>query len=181
MYHIKRDLRMQKSAELLFDGLLGLLEEKPLEKVSISDLQRATGVGRTTFYRAFDRVEDVLRWKCDSQFRDIIYSFAESGESEPGELLVHVLRGWMADARVVEALFAAKRHDIAYQSFIETSDVVVNALREYGRAMGEAEATYFLSVRAGWFIGIMDAWLRCGKRQTPEQVAAIAASIGSVR
>ena len=66
MYHIKEDKRAQASVELICDGLKRCLKEKSFESVTISDIQRVSGVSRSTFYRNFDRIEDVLALMCDS-------------------------------------------------------------------------------------------------------------------
>ena len=55
MYHIKEDKRAKASVELICDGLKRCLKEKSFESVTISDIQRVSGVSRSTFYRNFDR------------------------------------------------------------------------------------------------------------------------------
>jgi AcrR family transcriptional regulator len=70
MHHVKADLRAQKSAHRLYGALMDAVGEQPLEAVRVSDLCQRCGVGRTTFYRNFDEVVDILRWQCDRQFRE---------------------------------------------------------------------------------------------------------------
>jgi AcrR family transcriptional regulator len=56
MYHISNNRRAEKSAELIYQGLLTCLKHKNFDQVTITDLQKASGVARTTFYRAFDNI-----------------------------------------------------------------------------------------------------------------------------
>lgn len=65
MYHIQKDIRAQKSAKLIGEGMLKCLGEKRFEEISVSDVQRASSVGRSTFYRLFDNTADVLAYLCD--------------------------------------------------------------------------------------------------------------------
>lgn len=44
MYHIKEDKRAKASVELICDGLKRCLKEKSFESVTISDIQRVSGV-----------------------------------------------------------------------------------------------------------------------------------------
>lgn len=74
MYHIKEDKRAQASVELICDGLKRCLKEKSFESVTISDIQRVSGVSRSTFYRNFDRMEDVLALMCDRVFEEAFAS-----------------------------------------------------------------------------------------------------------
>ena len=71
MYHIKEDKRAKASVELICDGLKRCLKEKSFESVTISDIQRVSGVSRSTFYRNFDRGDMLyasLR-RCTSRMR----------------------------------------------------------------------------------------------------------------
>ncbi len=54
MYHISNDKRIKQSSELIWNGLLKCLESKPFENITITDLQKTSGVAKTTFYRSFD-------------------------------------------------------------------------------------------------------------------------------
>ena len=65
MYHIKHDKRAQASTELICAGLLVCMKEKPFARITITDVQRASTVSRSTFYRNFDCLEDVLALLCD--------------------------------------------------------------------------------------------------------------------
>ena len=76
MYHIKNDKRAYASVELICSSLLELLETTPFEQITISDIQRMSTVSRSTFYRNFDRIEDVLMLLCDRNF-DAAFKRAE--------------------------------------------------------------------------------------------------------
>ena len=75
MYHISKDKRALQSSELIYNGLLECIKKKPFDQISVSDLQKASGVARSTFYRAFDNISDVLYWKCDTCFYEVIVSY----------------------------------------------------------------------------------------------------------
>ena len=66
MYHIKNDKRAQASTELICAELLACMKEKPFARITITDVQHASTVSRSTFYRNFDCLEDVLALLCDS-------------------------------------------------------------------------------------------------------------------
>lgn len=68
MYHISKDKRTIESARLIYEGLLECLKTKAFDQITVSDLQKESGVARSTFYRAFDNISDVLYWKCDTRF-----------------------------------------------------------------------------------------------------------------
>ena len=71
MYHIKNDKRAQASSELICAGLLACMKEKPFARITITDVQHASTVSRSTFYRNFDCLEDVLALLCDRGFQAV--------------------------------------------------------------------------------------------------------------
>ena len=71
MYHIKHDKRAQAATELICAGLLACMKEKPFARITITDVQRASSVSRSTFYRNFDCLEDVLVLLCDRGFQAV--------------------------------------------------------------------------------------------------------------
>ncbi len=48
--------------KLLADSLLELSNEKPLEKISVTDIVKHAGAGRQTFYNHFKDKNDLLYW-----------------------------------------------------------------------------------------------------------------------
>ena len=48
--------------KLLADALLELSEEKPIAKISVTDIVKRAGAGRQTFYNHFEDKNDLLYW-----------------------------------------------------------------------------------------------------------------------
>ena len=94
MYHIKEDKRAKASVELICDGLKRCLKEKSFESVTISDIQRVSGVSRSTFYRNFDRGDMLyasLR-RCTSRMRSRL---PESGDAALLDYLASIIASSM--------------------------------------------------------------------------------------
>lgn len=49
-----------RSRRLICDALLELLEEKPLEKITVTDIAKRADLNRGTFYLHYDNVNDVV-------------------------------------------------------------------------------------------------------------------------
>lgn len=54
------DPRVEQSKECLLEAELRLLERKPIDEISVSELCKTAGISRQTFYRLYSRKEDVL-------------------------------------------------------------------------------------------------------------------------
>lgn len=72
MYHIKNDKRCQKSAARIGEAFRTVLAGKQLSEITVTDIQKASGVGRSTFYRLFDNIDDVLLYVAEDEFHGLI-------------------------------------------------------------------------------------------------------------
>ena len=61
------DLRVRMTKKMLIEAFLRLRKEKPLRRITVSELCALAGVGRGTFYAHFQDVYD-LNEKLEGQF-----------------------------------------------------------------------------------------------------------------
>lgn len=59
----RRNITNEFLKECIADALIKLLQEKPIENISISEITDLAGVGRSTYYRNFTSKEDILSFK----------------------------------------------------------------------------------------------------------------------
>ena len=167
MYHLKKDHRAEKSAELLFTGLIRELKNKPLAKITVSDITRTSTVSRATFYRNFDQLIDLLRWKCDLLFQQVINGYLnENGQN----MLNYMFTFWVNNSDLLEILIDEKRTDIIYDSFMNNSKpILVQLEKKYSLS----DPDYFMAIRVGVLVGIFETWIKKGKKETAEQLVTI--------
>ncbi len=67
--------RITVTKRMLKEGLIRLLKEKPLEKISITELCREAEINRTTFYRHYELPKDVLMEMQGDFFEDAVKNF----------------------------------------------------------------------------------------------------------
>ena len=114
MYHIKNDKRAQASTELICAGLLACMKEKPFARITITDVQHASTVSRSTFYRNFDCLEDVLALLCDRGFQAVFTAYNALPAAQRGNLPKAVFHYWFHNSAVLEALVQIHRTDILF-------------------------------------------------------------------
>lgn len=171
MYHISNDKRAKKSAELIYQGLLSCLENKNFDQITVTDLQKASGVARTTFYRAFDNMSDVLYWKCDLCFQEVLGSFTEEQFANEMELVYQYFSYWTDHKDILELLMKINRYDIIYSCHMNAA----LAVQEKFGACSEQQphSNYFLAIRTGFTISILTAWLQGGSKESLEEIIEI--------
>ena len=159
MYHIKADKRTEASAKLITEAIQALMTEQPFDRITITDIQRRSGVSRSTFYRSFDRIEDVLELLCDQGFRA---AFARGGNVPEA-----VFRYWFENSAVLETLVQIHRTDILYSSLRRTAEdhPLFQAVKD-----DDAQYDYFVSIVTSGMVGILTTWVEHGKTESGDEV-----------
>ncbi|WP_212780171.1 TetR-like C-terminal domain-containing protein [Lactobacillus corticis] len=151
-----------------------------MENISISQLTNEAQVGRSTFYRNFDELIDILTWKSDDSFSDVLKRYIDLPHNpEKMEYLGFVrfiFNYWYNNSEVFEILISINRVDIIYKSFNRASPMVVEYMQEkgyYNDEISPVERSYFLSMRISILIGTLSAWISGGKKEDPDEIVAI--------
>lgn len=171
MYHITGDKRAVKSAELIYDALLRCLDTKSFDQITISDIQRTSSVARTTFYRCFDNISDVLYWRCNQCFNEALNIITGDVPDEKS-LIRHYFTYWTSHSDILSLLVKINRQDIIYASHLNTAK---DLERKFGKLLGldSVNARYFISIRTGITMGVLKAWIDGGQKETCDELLNI--------
>jgi len=177
MYHIKPDKRSQTSARLITDGLYQCLSHKNFSEITISDIQRASGVGRATFYRLFDNLADVLEYECNNAFCQMLAQYrtnpAAPKDASPFEaLFIHFMDYWTARTDLLNALMDSQRIDIMSAVFRTHTDEI-KAILVPETSLSPTELDYFVSAATGAIFGVFLACTKRGKKETGRELVLL--------
>ncbi|MFC4598744.1 TetR/AcrR family transcriptional regulator [Cohnella hongkongensis] len=175
MYHINADPRSVQSKTMLYRALSQRMKEKNFQSITVKEVVHTAQIGRSTFYRNFDSLEDILQWKCDESFHAlygyIVQSIASQAvrTSDKFPFILPFFRYWHADSEIVELLIAANRIDIVFSAFEDTMKKLVLRLRPAMTKLSP-QFDYFLAFRSGAIIRILLQWIQNGKNLSPEDM-----------
>ncbi len=97
------DLRQRKTRRLLVEALAKLLEERPFQELSVTDICRQAMVHRTTFYAHFNDKQELLHYMLEGMERECAATcLPQDPEQRPREYL-------LTAARNVFEFFARRR------------------------------------------------------------------------
>ena len=75
------DIRVQKTKERLKEALLSLMKSKKIDRITISEICRVSGINRNTFYQHYSDIRDLLS-EVEGDFMTSLFSSVRiSGES----------------------------------------------------------------------------------------------------
>lgn len=174
MYRIRQDQRTLRSSQMIYQALATLIREKPFNKISITNIVKEAQVGRTTFYRCFDSIEDILYMRCDEVFDELIayvirFRMGE-GSHDKGPQIKPMLRYFYLNSDIIELLLAAKRLDILQDSFRERSKAMQMAAAQQLN-IEDKYVAYGVEIRMGVTLAIVAHWVRTGKQEAPDELA----------
>jgi AcrR family transcriptional regulator len=169
----KVDRRVLYTKMFLRESLLELLREKPISKVTPTELCRRAGINRNTFYTHYASPEELLE------------SIEEELFSKVSDSLNRLVAGQNVSALITEICVAiAENYDLSRILLSENGDTgfperLVNlahdqtllAWKQAGIRAGEAqqEALYIFSVNGS--VAVIREWVRQGMPQPPQLVA----------
>ena len=160
MYHIKNDKRCIKSAETIVEALDQLLLKKPFLEITVTDIQKTAGIGRSTFYRHFDTIDDVVEYSVDESFKEIVKDFNEMSHRD---FTIVCLRGVIESGEEMMNLLSSGRAEIVTRSFrrnLTGMDIKSTLQAQYGFALFAASC-----------ISVIRVWNENGRKESIEELA----------
>lgn len=164
MYHIKDDKRCIKSAARIAEAMRELLAEKPLNDITVTDIQRHSGTGRSTFYRLFDNTDDVLLYLVEEEFSDMVRNYREMEWTGFTEYLI---RSIMSESRVIiNVSSSGKMHVISKALRLDLTREAEEDRHEFDNL-----SRYMIAVFIGGCISLVTAWDENGREESVDELA----------
>ncbi|MCC8042249.1 MAG: TetR/AcrR family transcriptional regulator [Oscillospiraceae bacterium] len=155
--------------ECLQVALIYLMAEKPLEKITITELVQRSGVSRTAFYRNYNTKEDILL-EMSKEISDAITKSMDSKEYEENP------KSWYA------AIFSEVRKESRLMGMLlKTSmfDTIVERLKDIikGEAASDVGYMYMLEASADAQISLLTEWFNHGMKESEDYMAELCLKI----
>lgn len=160
--------------ERLIDSFFRILDLKPFAEITITELTKAAGVHRSSFYANFDNTFDLLSASKEEAMRRLFASFPEGNAS--GEIIDR--------AHLTPFLRFVKAHPNWYRAykkngylFGERNDFAnllkAVSLPRSGRAVLDEGIVYATSFCLGGIDAAISAWMERGFAEPEEEIAAL--------
>lgn len=163
--------RVVITKRMLREGLLHLLGTKELDKISITELCRESGVNRSTFYRYYTLPKDILT-EMQNLFMEEIYNSFQGSMSVCD---VEHLFGYLLENREIVKIF------LQYDSELEWLDLfnhfyqrfVVKKSFKAFQGLDEDSSRLLFSYIAGGTYFIVHQWIMEDIPKSPKEIADI--------
>ncbi|MEG2686691.1 MAG: TetR/AcrR family transcriptional regulator [Christensenellaceae bacterium] len=159
-----------KSQKWLVQALIALIQTKPYEEISISELCKEAGLDRRTFYRNFKDKTDVLLFYFSDLQEEYLLALKQMPERSFYSLALVYFEFWTSHLD----FFKTAQYDQALNAALfQTLNTFMPAV--YAEADGNIprELRYNVSFVVGGFHNSMIQWITTGFHETAEEMAAI--------
>ena len=164
------DKRVERTRSTIRRTLLSLMGERPVERITTTELCREAHINRNTFYAHYGSPEDVLREVEDELVADVEQELRKG--YEVGEVALAMSRHVARHQELYRALWRCRSSRLKERAV----DLVIG--RSLGVWQGEgltalSEGELFLRYAAQGSLAVMERWLYDGCRAAPEEITEL--------
>ena len=155
----------QTTKRALEASLKKLLLEKPLHKITVSDITDDCGINRMTFYYHFKDIYDLVEWSCQEDASRALAG-KKTYETWQQGLLQIFEAVYENKAFIINAYHAVRREQIENYLFHLTHDLIIGVVLEQSKetALSDAQKNFIADFYKYSFVGIMLDWIRQGMK-----------------
>ncbi|MCR8658655.1 TetR/AcrR family transcriptional regulator [Paenibacillus endoradicis] len=159
-----------RSKKWICDAFLELLQEKPYNNITITEICDKADLVRKTFYRHFNSKESVLVAVIDSMFEDF-YNYIQTQNFGPDQMPLAYFTYWEKHKNFLSILIENQQFSLLNDQFViylEAMAHIVGSKRAY---QSELEKEYMRTMLAGGLWSILKKWMTRDCSESPEEMA----------
>ena len=172
----KTDARVRYTKLMIRNSFVALLKEKPLAKVTVTEICANAGINRATFYAHYKDPSDLMNCLENELLEnivDILNESISSGEEELRRILPIILNFMKSEADICTVLMS----DLSSGSFVNSCLELIKS-RFVSHWTNHSSLTERLADRLFTYgamgrVGILTQWLTEGCQETPEYMAEL--------
>ena len=161
----------QITKRALVQSLKSLLQQKPLSKITISDITEDCGINRMTFYYHFKDIYDLVEWACAEDAARALQNKKTYDTWQQG--FVQIFHAVRENKVFVMNVYRCVNREQVEKYLVPLTDQLIMGViteRAAGMTVREADQQFIAQVYSYAFVGIMLDWIRDDMRADPEEL-----------
>lgn len=161
----------QITKRALEQSLKNLLQQKPLSKITISDITEDCGISRMTFYYHFKDIYDLVEWACAEDAARALQNKKTYDTWQQG--FVQIFHAVRENKVFVMNVYRCVNREQVEKYLVPLTDQLIMGViteRAVGMTVREADQQFIAQVYSYAFVGIMLDWIRDDMRADPEEL-----------
>ncbi len=161
----------QVTKRALEASLKNLLLQKPLSKITISDITEDCGINRMTFYYHFKDIYDLVEWSC---LEDASRALAGNKTYETWQQGFLQLFKAVQDNKpfIMNVYHSVSREQVENYLYKVTYDLLEGVVEEQARGMSvrDEDKAFIATVYKYAFVGLMLDWIKGDMKGDPQAI-----------
>ena len=161
----------QITKRALASSLKKLLAQKPLSKITISDITEDCGMNRMTFYYHFQDIYDLIDWICQEEGGRALRGRKDYGTWQEGfTALCHAV---VENRAFIQGVYhSVQREQVENYLYRVVYGLLIDVVEELSApyAVSREDRAYITHFYKYAFVGVMLDWVRGGMKEPPEEV-----------
>lgn len=152
----------------LEQSLKNLLLQKPLHKITISDIADDCGINRMTFYYHFKDIYDLIEWSCEEDARKALEGKKTYDTWQQG--LLQIFEAVQENkAFILNVYRSVSREQVENYLYKLTYQLLIGVVREQasGMSVREEDQDFIATVYKYAFVGLMLDWIKNDMKADP--------------
>ena len=175
---MKNDLRVTLTRRMLKEGLLTVMAEKPLSKITVSELCAEASVNRVTFYHHYESPAMVLRdiaWDYSKQLQHIYGETMRQQQSE--ETAIEACLSYLFERKSTIRALLSENAENALSGY--SLEIIRHIVAKHNRAISDyfhgnhTDGFLYAVTTASAAYGLIQVWLTQDIDKTPKEIAEI--------
>ncbi|GAB2026147.1 TetR/AcrR family transcriptional regulator [Lactovum odontotermitis] len=173
------DTRRQRSKEKLKIAMATLLQTKPFEQITTTELVKEAGISRSSFYTHYQDKYDMIEYYQQALFNTIQYVFEKNKANLRNTL--YETYDFLDNNEIYAALLSENGsreiHEFILQKLIKLIEDTVFTSVSPAHQLNRLEEIYAKVYYANAVFGMTQAWIRRKRRERPSVMADLFVSL----
>jgi|GEM_PF-1084942 len=157
----------QSSKDWIVEALFILLREKPLAKITVTEITKKAGVARLTFYRNFDSKEAVIQYQSNVLFERYLAELRQQPDMNLEAMLHMSFTYWQQGEETLQVMIQNELTPMLEQAFRQYLSIIIDNFPQFKQFTHVQH--YFL---IGGMVQVIIDWLGHGGQPPVDQVVA---------
>lgn len=157
--------------ECIFTALLILMEKKPYEEITITDIAKKAGVSRMSYYRLYKSKDDILIQYFNEVFEELLERAKAIGSITRYQFGLMIFQTTKENDRLLKAVLKAKLYELVLRRLIKFCYYLAEHIVQMD--MKDKRTDYWVYEEAGRFSLLLVCWIERDLKESQEEMAHI--------
>lgn len=174
------DRRQKRTRQAIQTALLKLMRNKPLEKITVSELSLAADINRKTFYNHYSNIQEVRR-ELEAEYTELFLGFLDRVPQQkvwanPTAFIEQLLRDMDENPERTRLLFDSGEHYCLANRFLE---IIMPELKQTAlkRSRHPEYLNYVTEYMVNGFVALLNEWVNGERHMTTTEFSALVARL----